>query len=103
MFDGFAVDAPAVLECRLFKHVELEGAANTLVIGEVLRVRLSDDLPMQEGTMFVDTHALAPVARLWGDWFALVGETPPSPARPLTRPPLAPSPREFDPIPLPKL
>jgi flavin reductase (DIM6/NTAB) family NADH-FMN oxidoreductase RutF len=86
----YVADAPAVLECRLFKHVELEGTANTLVIGEVLRVRLSDDLTMQEGTMFVDTHSLAPVARLWGDWYALVGETPALPRPPADAPPLAP-------------
>ena len=67
---------PAVLECRLFKAVELEGAPNTLVIGEVLRVRLDDGLPLAPGTLFADTAALRPVARLWGDLYALVGETP---------------------------
>jgi flavin reductase (DIM6/NTAB) family NADH-FMN oxidoreductase RutF len=85
----YVADAPAVLECRLFKHVELDGAANTLVIGEVLRVRIADHLPMQDGTMFVDTHALAPVARLWGDWYALVGETPELKRPPADAPPLA--------------
>jgi flavin reductase (DIM6/NTAB) family NADH-FMN oxidoreductase RutF len=85
----YVADAPAVLECRLFKHVELEGAANTLVIGEVLRVRLSDRLPLQDGTMFVDTHALAPVARLWGDGYALIGDTPSLQRPPADAPPLA--------------
>jgi len=84
----YVANAPAVLECRLFKQVDLEGASTTLVIGEVLRVRLADDLPTIDGTMFVDTHALAPVARLWGDLYALVGETPSTPRPPADAPPL---------------
>ncbi|HEX6751426.1 MAG TPA: flavin reductase family protein [Longimicrobium sp.] len=86
----YVANAPAVLECRLFKHVDLEGAANTLVIGEVLRVHLADGLPMQDGTMFVDTRALSPVARLWGDFYALVGETPSLARPPADAPPLQP-------------
>jgi flavin reductase (DIM6/NTAB) family NADH-FMN oxidoreductase RutF len=85
----YVANSPAVLECRLFKHVELEGAANTLVIGEVLRVRLADHLPVQEGTLFVDTHALAPVGRLWGDFYALIGGTPSLPRPPADAPPLS--------------
>ncbi|HET7229386.1 MAG TPA: flavin reductase family protein [Longimicrobium sp.] len=84
----YVANAPAVLECRLFKSVDLGDAPNTLVIGEVLRVRLSDELRLMEGTMFVDTHALAPVARLWGDLYALVGETPSTPRPPADAPPL---------------
>ncbi|HEU0052388.1 MAG TPA: flavin reductase family protein [Longimicrobium sp.] len=77
----YIADAPAVLECRVFRIVELEGSPNTLVIGEVLRVRLADDLPLAPGTLFADTAALRPIARLWGDHYALIGETP-SLARP---------------------
>lgn len=72
----YVAGCPAVLECRLFKEVELEGAANTLLIGEVLRVRLSEAVRMVEGTHFADTESLRPVARLWGDLYSLVGETP---------------------------
>ena len=36
-------EAPAVLECKLFKVIELPGAANTMVIGEVVGVHLKDD------------------------------------------------------------
>ncbi|HEX2205207.1 MAG TPA: flavin reductase family protein [Longimicrobium sp.] len=72
----YVAGCPAVLECRLFKAVELEGAPNTLVLGEVLRVRLDDAVPLAPGTRFADTAALRPVARLWGDLYALVGETP---------------------------
>lgn len=77
----YVADCPAVLECRLFQVVELEGSPNTLVLGEVLRVRLSDDVPLAPGTLFADTAALRPVARLWGDLYATIGETP-SLARP---------------------
>jgi flavin reductase (DIM6/NTAB) family NADH-FMN oxidoreductase RutF len=72
----YVAECPAVLECRLFKVVELEGAPNTLVIGEVLRVRLSDAVPLAPGTLFADTAALRPVGRLWGDLYATIGEMP---------------------------
>ena len=65
---------PAVLECRLFREVELGDAPNTLLIGEVLRVRLSEELEVVPGTRFVDTESLHPVARLWGDLYSLIGE-----------------------------
>jgi flavin reductase (DIM6/NTAB) family NADH-FMN oxidoreductase RutF len=71
----YVADSPAVLECRLFKEVELGPGDNTLVIGEVLSVRLSDELPLAPGTLFADTRAVRPVARLWGDLYALQGET----------------------------
>ena len=72
----YVANCPVVMECRVFKVVELEGSPNTLVIGEVLRVRLSDDIPLAPGTLFADTAALRPVARLWGDLYALIGEMP---------------------------
>jgi len=71
----YVADAPAVLECRLFKEVELGPGDNTLVIGEVLAVRLSDAVPLVPGTHFADTRPVRPVARLWGDLYALAGET----------------------------
>lgn len=72
----YVADCPAVLECRLFKTVELEGSPNTLVIGKVLRVRLSDAVPLVPGTLFADTAALRPVARLHGDLYATIGDMP---------------------------
>jgi flavin reductase (DIM6/NTAB) family NADH-FMN oxidoreductase RutF len=72
----YVADCPAVLECRVFKEVELEGSANTLVIGEVLRVRLADDVARVADTFFVDSVALRPVARLWGDLYSTLGDTP---------------------------
>ena len=72
----YVAECPAVLECRTFRMVELEGSPNTLVLGEVLRVRLSDAIPLAPGTLFADTAALRPVARLWGDLYATIGDTP---------------------------
>ncbi|HEU0012650.1 MAG TPA: flavin reductase family protein [Longimicrobium sp.] len=72
----YVADCPAVLECRLFKEVELEGSANTLVIGEVVRVHVSDALRFAPGRLDVETATLRPVGRLWGDLYALVGEMP---------------------------
>jgi flavin reductase (DIM6/NTAB) family NADH-FMN oxidoreductase RutF len=72
----YVADAPAVLECRLHKVVELEGSPNTLVIGEVLRVRLDDRIPLAPGTLCADTAALRPVGRLWGDLYATIGDMP---------------------------
>jgi flavin reductase (DIM6/NTAB) family NADH-FMN oxidoreductase RutF len=72
----YVASCPAVLECRPFRIVELEGSPNTLVIGEVLRVRLSDEIPLAPGTLFADTAALRPVARLWGDLYTTLGEMP---------------------------
>jgi hypothetical protein len=50
-------------------------------IGGVLRVRLADEVPLHPGTLFADSVALDPVARLWGDLYFMIGETP-SIARP---------------------
>ena len=77
--------APAVLECRLFKEVELGDAPNTLLIGEVVAVRLDDAL-LVSGTCFADTARLDPVARLWGDLYSFVGETPSLPRPRVDRP-----------------
>lgn len=70
----YVADAPAVLECRLFREVDL-GGENALVIGEVLAVRLSDAVPLVPGTHFADTRGVRPLGRLWGDLYALMRET----------------------------
>lgn len=70
----YVADCPAVLECSLRKVVELEGAPNTLVVGRVRAIRVSEELDWIEGTRFVDTGSLRPVGRLWGGAYALLGE-----------------------------
>lgn len=75
------VDAPfvdgalTVLECRVFREVELGSAPNTLVIGEAVRVHVDPDVPRSPGTEFLDTLHLDPVARLWGPMYGLLGDT----------------------------
>lgn len=70
----YVVDAPAVLECRLFDVVELGAAPNTLVIGEVLAVRLSGALRVDAESLHVDVESLRPVGRLGRDEYTLLGE-----------------------------
>lgn len=70
----YVASAPAVLECRLEREVELAGAPNTLVIGRVLAVRVRAELARVPGTRFLDPEALRPVGRLWGAAYALPGE-----------------------------
>ncbi len=67
-------ECPAVLECRIFREVDLGEAPNTLVIGEVVAVRLDDSLRRIPGTHNVDTESLRPVGRLWSAGYALLGE-----------------------------
>jgi flavin reductase (DIM6/NTAB) family NADH-FMN oxidoreductase RutF len=69
----WVADCPAVLECRLHKEVELEGARNTLVIGEVLAVRLASGLEVEEGTRFVKPQSLAAIGRLGSFDYSLPG------------------------------
>ncbi len=70
----YVADAPAVLECRLFEIVPLGEAPNTLVIGEVVAVRLSGELAVDEATLHVDPASLRPVGRLGLDEYTLLGE-----------------------------
>lgn len=67
-------EAPAVLECVLFKEVDLGESASTLVIGEVKAVHLSPGLRLIPGTWSVDQRFLRPVGRLGGEEYALPGE-----------------------------
>jgi len=69
----YVANCPAVLECRLFKEVDLDGTG-TLIIGEVMAVRLAPSLETIEGSAFVDSEALRPVGRLWGSAYTLLGE-----------------------------
>jgi len=70
----YVATVPAVLECTVTQEVDLGGAPNTLVIGEVVGLLLGEDLPFVEGTNAVDTHALRPVGRLWGKAYAMPGD-----------------------------
>jgi flavin reductase (DIM6/NTAB) family NADH-FMN oxidoreductase RutF len=67
-------EAPAVLECELFKEVELGKAANVFVIGEVKAVHYSRSLQLLPGTWAADPASLRPVGRLGADRYFLPGE-----------------------------
>ena len=65
-------EAPAILECELFKEVDLGEASNVLVIGEVKAVRLSRDLVVDPDTWAVDPKSLRAVGRLGADRYAFL-------------------------------
>lgn len=71
-------EAPAALECRLWRIVELPGQDNALVIGEVTGVHI-DEAVLREGQ--VDVTIYKPLARLGYRDYSAVGEV-----FPLTRP-----------------
>ena len=70
----YVAGCPAVLECRLFKEVELGAAPNSLIIGEVVGVRLYPHLEPLPGSLRVDPETLRPVGRLGGDLYLLPRE-----------------------------
>jgi flavin reductase (DIM6/NTAB) family NADH-FMN oxidoreductase RutF len=70
----YVAQCPAVFECVVFKEVDLSPSTNVVIIGEVVGVRLSNELPMTEGTMIVDARALAAVGRMSGSEYMLPRE-----------------------------
>lgn len=70
----FVAECPAVFECEVRQEVDLGGAPNTLVIAEVVGIRLSPELSFEEGTHLVRPEDLRPVGRLGGSAYALPGE-----------------------------
>jgi flavin reductase (DIM6/NTAB) family NADH-FMN oxidoreductase RutF len=70
----YVADAPAVLECTLVREVTLDPAPNTLVIGEVLAVRLGPELRYDPERFAVDPASLRPVGRLGEERYTLLGD-----------------------------
>ena len=68
-------DCPVVLECKLFKEVDLGSAPNSLCIGEVVAVRLGPETRELWDDGFLDTSAWGPVGRLWGRLYSIVDRT----------------------------
>jgi flavin reductase (DIM6/NTAB) family NADH-FMN oxidoreductase RutF len=60
----YVADCPAVFECTLSQEVELKGGNASLVIGEVVRLRLDPGLEMEDGSLRVLPASLRPVGRL---------------------------------------
>jgi flavin reductase (DIM6/NTAB) family NADH-FMN oxidoreductase RutF len=70
----YVADAPAVFECRLFRQVDISPTDASFFIGEVVAVRLSPRLTFAPGGMLVNPESLAPVAKLGGNLYSLLGE-----------------------------
>jgi flavin reductase (DIM6/NTAB) family NADH-FMN oxidoreductase RutF len=65
-------EAPAALECRLVEVIRLRGAANLMVIGEVVGVHIRDGL-LVNGRL--DVTAYQPLARLGYQDYTWVSQT----------------------------
>ena len=72
----YVVEAPAVHECRLFKEVSLGSSDSSMVIGEVLAIRLCPEARELWDRDFLDVRGWVPVGRLWGGYYSLVTDTP---------------------------
>ncbi len=70
----FVSDSPAVLECVLWEEVSLGEAPNVLVIGEVVGLRLAEDVIADPETLTVRPETLGAVGRLGGSSYAMPGE-----------------------------
>ena len=68
-------DCPVVLECKLFKEVDLGAAPNSLCIGEVVAVRLGPEARELWDDGFLDTSGWRPVGRLWAGLYSIVDRT----------------------------
>lgn len=68
-------DAVAVLECRLFREVDLTPATSTLVIGEVVAFRVPEPLVAEDADYGTGMVPYTPVGRLGGNAYALVRDT----------------------------
>ncbi len=67
----FVAQSRAVLECVTRQEVDLGGVPNTLVIAEVVGVRLDESLSYEGDTMLVLPEVLRPVGRLGGAAYAV--------------------------------
>jgi len=70
----YVPEAPAVLECSLYRELELPEASADFVVGRVEAVHLSPELRMLPGTRYVDPQTFRPVGRLHGRAYGMLGE-----------------------------
>jgi flavin reductase (DIM6/NTAB) family NADH-FMN oxidoreductase RutF len=63
-------ESPVQFECKIREVVELgaEGGAGNLVICEVLKMHINEDVLDETG--FIDQHKIDLVARMGGDWYS---------------------------------
>ena len=63
--------AKAALEARVHQLIPIEGSRSTMVLGQVLRVHVDEDVLAADG--LADPERLAPVARLGRDQYSALG------------------------------
>ena len=68
-------EAPVQFECRVNEVKELghEGGAGNLIICEVLRMHVREDLIDEKG--LIDQHKIDLVSRMGGDWYVRANES----------------------------
>lgn len=64
-------ESPLAMECRLFQTIPVGSDPTWIVLGEIVRIHVRDDVM---GGGFPDPRKLRPLARLGGDWYAKLGE-----------------------------
>lgn len=70
----YVARCPAVMECTLFREVDLGGAPATFLIGRAESVLLSPELERVPGMLAVRPESLRPVARFGGPLYGTIGE-----------------------------
>lgn len=62
-------ESPVQFECKVREVIKLgtEGGAGNLIVAEILRMHISDDVMTEDGR--IDTQRLDLVARMGGDWY----------------------------------
>jgi len=62
-------ESPVQFECKVREVIKLgdEGGAGNLIVAEILRMHISEDVLTKEGT--IDPHRIDLVARMGGDWY----------------------------------
>lgn len=68
-------EAKVKMECKVIEVKSLgeTAGAGQLVIAEVLCMHVDESVLNEDGTM-IDLHKLQPIARLGGDWYAVINE-----------------------------
>ncbi|MCF8256340.1 MAG: flavin reductase family protein [Flavobacteriales bacterium] len=63
------MESPVQFECKVREVIKLgdEGGAGNLIVAEILRMHISEDVMTEEGG--IDPHRLDLVARMGGDWY----------------------------------
>src|SRR5690606_5929908 len=56
----YVVGCPAVLECRLYREIDLSEAGVALIIGEMVAARLGPEITLSPGTSLVEPEILRP-------------------------------------------